>query len=77
MEQKTSTGIVRATTTFAQPDIPRQLPAPRTVAAGAGWMNGDQPDKCLSAASFCPAGIHLSGGGNPAQQDKTAGNHGV
>jgi hypothetical protein len=28
---------------------------------------------CLSAASFCPAGIHLFGAGNPAQPGKTAG----
>jgi small subunit ribosomal protein S21 len=30
---------------------------------------------CLrgAAPSFCPAGIHLCGGGNPAQQGKTAG----
>jgi len=28
---------------------------------------------CLSVASFCPAGMHLFGVGNPAQQGKTAG----
>ena len=36
-------------------------------------MNDDQPDKCLSAASSCPGGIHLCGGGDPAQQGKAAG----
>jgi hypothetical protein len=53
---------------------------PRAGAAGAGWMNGEQPDKLSEGAkppSFCPAGIHLCGGGNPAPQGKTAGDHGV
>jgi len=40
-------------------------------------MNADQQGECLSAASFCPAGIHLSGGGNPAKQGKTVGDYGV
>jgi len=39
-------------------------------------MNDDQPDKLSEGASppsFCPAGIHLSDGGNPPTAGKTAG----
>ncbi len=43
--------------------IDAQLPTPRAVAAGAGWMNADQPDKLSEAAArvfvrpafICPA----------------------
>ena len=36
-------------------------------------MNDDQQGECLNAVSSRPAGIHLSGGGNPPMAGKTVG----
>jgi len=43
-------------------------------------MNDEKPDKLSEGAqppSFCPAGIHLAGGGNPPKAGKAVGDHAV